>query len=130
MDKINTIEIESAFNDLIAELEKIKDLNSIASSLRDSAVENQEITDKLCSALTIYYEHAMSIEKNLAEYHQTIVNDIVSTKNEFDTEMHKITDLQEEINNRITKNEKKNLFLFAIILLVNIISISLFALFK
>lgn len=125
MEKINTIEIESAFKDLIVELEKIKDLNSIASSLKESASKNQEVTDTLCSALREYYEHAMSVEKEIADYHHALAADIVSTKKTLETDIHYIVDLQENLKKSIGENTKTQYLLWSIVILLNTVSILL-----
>jgi ABC-type transporter Mla subunit MlaD len=117
MEKINTIEIESAFYDLIGELEKIKNLNEIAASYQKSATQNKDVADTLSIVLTQYYEHASAIEKNLVDYHQRIATEIKSTKDSFEESL-----LNAEIKiEEFQKKTDKNIRFFRILLIISII---------
>lgn len=105
MTNLNTNEVEAAFNDLIEELEKIKQLSDIAELHKENAdILNQKIRE--------YYEFAktrdVALADNLNNYLSKMDNIQVATEKQFNLSKDKIDELITYIQYNISASTQAN----------------------
>ena len=107
MEHIDTHDIELAFDDLMGELSKIKELNSLVDSYKDNVDELSACVEKLSTHLDVFYRKAKEYNEQVDSMYHKYADETSSfaekLTSQLDVFYSKVKEHDEQANNLYQK---------------------------